>query len=46
VPLEQICVSPQCGFSSTMEGNELTVEEQRAKLALCGELAQEVWGGL
>jgi methionine synthase II (cobalamin-independent) len=46
VPLEQLCVSPQCGFSSTVEGNELTVDQQRAKLSLCVELAREVWGGL
>ncbi|MBM3221391.1 MAG: 5-methyltetrahydropteroyltriglutamate--homocysteine S-methyltransferase [Candidatus Rokubacteria bacterium] len=44
VPLEQMCVSPQCGFSSTVEGNVLTVDEQQAKLALCVELAHEVWG--
>jgi 5-methyltetrahydropteroyltriglutamate--homocysteine methyltransferase len=46
VPLEQLCVSPQCGFSSTLEGNELTPDQQQAKLALCVELAQEVWGSL
>jgi 5-methyltetrahydropteroyltriglutamate--homocysteine methyltransferase len=46
LPLEQVCVSPQCGFSSTLEGNELALEEQRAKLALCVELAHQVWGGL
>jgi 5-methyltetrahydropteroyltriglutamate--homocysteine methyltransferase len=44
--LDQLCVSPQCGFSSTLEGNEVAVEDQRAKLALCVELAREVWGGL
>ena len=46
VPLEQLCVSPQCGFSSTVEGNEVTVEEEKAKLALCVEVAREVWGTL
>lgn len=46
IPLEQLCVSPQCGFSSTVEGNEVTVEDQRAKLALCVELARDVWGAL
>ena len=46
LPLEQLCVSPQCGFSSTVEGNEIGVEQQRAKLALCVELAHDVWGGL
>jgi 5-methyltetrahydropteroyltriglutamate--homocysteine methyltransferase len=46
VPLEQLGLSPQCGFSSTIEGNELTVEQEKAKLALCVEVAQEVWGSL
>lgn len=46
ISLEQLCVSPQCGFSSTVEGNEVTVEDQRAKLALCVELANDVWRGL
>jgi 5-methyltetrahydropteroyltriglutamate--homocysteine methyltransferase len=44
VPLEQICLSPQCGFSSTVEGNALTYDEQVAKLQLVVETAQEVWG--
>jgi 5-methyltetrahydropteroyltriglutamate--homocysteine methyltransferase len=44
VPLEQLCLSPQCGFSSTEEGNALTKEEQIAKLRLVVETAQEVWG--
>jgi 5-methyltetrahydropteroyltriglutamate--homocysteine methyltransferase len=44
VPLEQLCLSPQCGFSSTVEGNSLTYDEQVAKLALVVETAQEVWG--
>ena len=43
-PLEQLCLSPQCGFSSTVEGNVLTEEEQWAKLRLIVEVAQEVWG--
>jgi 5-methyltetrahydropteroyltriglutamate--homocysteine methyltransferase len=43
-PLEQLCLSPQCGFSSTVEGNVLTEEEQWAKLALIVEVADEVWG--
>jgi 5-methyltetrahydropteroyltriglutamate--homocysteine methyltransferase len=43
-PIEQLCLSPQCGFSSTVEGNELTEEEQWAKLALVVEVADEVWG--
>jgi 5-methyltetrahydropteroyltriglutamate--homocysteine methyltransferase len=44
VPLDQICLSPQCGFSSTSEGNALTIEEQSAKLRLIVETAEEVWG--
>lgn len=44
VPLEQLCLSPQCGYSSTVEGNELTEDEERAKLALIVETAAEVWG--
>ena len=41
--LDQLCLSPQCGFSSTVEGNALTVDEQRAKLELVVETAREVW---
>jgi methionine synthase II (cobalamin-independent) len=44
VPLEQICLSPQCGFSSTLEGNAVTLDEQIAKLRLVVEVAREVWG--
>jgi 5-methyltetrahydropteroyltriglutamate--homocysteine methyltransferase len=44
VPLEQLCLSPQCGFSSTVDGNALTVEEEAAKLRLVVETAREVWG--
>jgi 5-methyltetrahydropteroyltriglutamate--homocysteine methyltransferase len=44
VPLEQLCLSPQCGFSSTVEGNALSRDEQVAKLRLIVETAQEVWG--
>ena len=44
VPLEQLCLSPQCGFSSTVEGNLLTIDEQFAKLRLIVETAHEVWG--
>ena len=43
-PIEQLCLSPQCGFSSTVEGNSLSEEEQWAKLQLIVEVAQEVWG--
>jgi methionine synthase II (cobalamin-independent) len=44
VPLEQLCLSPQCGFSSTVDGNALTYDEQLAKLQLVVETAAEVWG--
>ncbi|GAA2883187.1 5-methyltetrahydropteroyltriglutamate--homocystei ne S-methyltransferase [Actinoplanes cyaneus] len=44
VPLDQLCLSPQCGFSSTVEGNVLTYDEQVAKLRLIVETAAEVWG--
>ena len=44
VDLEQVCISPQCGFSSTSEGNSLSVDQEKAKLALLVELADEVWG--
>ena len=43
-PLDQLAVSPQCGFSSTVHGNNIAVEAQRAKLQLVVELAREVWG--
>jgi 5-methyltetrahydropteroyltriglutamate--homocysteine methyltransferase len=44
VPLEQLALSPQCGFASTEEGNVLSEEEQWAKLGLAVEIAKEVWG--
>ena len=44
VDLDQLCLSPQCGFSSTVEGNALTLEEELAKLRLVVETAAEVWG--
>ncbi len=44
VPIEQLCLSPQCGFSSTVEGNVLTYDDEVAKLALIVETAAEVWG--
>ncbi|MDE2396638.1 MAG: 5-methyltetrahydropteroyltriglutamate--homocysteine S-methyltransferase [Burkholderiales bacterium] len=43
-PLDQLCLSPQCGFSSTVHGNNIAVEAQRAKLRLVVETAAEVWG--
>jgi 5-methyltetrahydropteroyltriglutamate--homocysteine methyltransferase len=42
-PLDQLCLSPQCGFSSTVHGNNIAVEDQRNKLRLVVEVAQEVW---
>jgi 5-methyltetrahydropteroyltriglutamate--homocysteine methyltransferase len=44
VPLEQLCLSPQCGFSSTVHGNEIARESQARKLRLVVETAEEVWG--
>lgn len=44
VDLDQLCLSPQCGFASTKDGNALTYEEEVAKLRLVVETAQEVWG--
>ena len=44
VPLDRLCLSPQCGFASCEIGNKLTEEEQWAKLALVHEIAEEVWG--
>ena len=43
VPLENLAISPQCGFASTMEGNLLTEDEQWRKLELVGETADDVW---
>jgi 5-methyltetrahydropteroyltriglutamate--homocysteine methyltransferase len=44
VPVDQLCLSPQCGFASTVEGNVLTREQQEAKLRLVVEVAHDVWG--
>jgi 5-methyltetrahydropteroyltriglutamate--homocysteine methyltransferase len=44
VPLDQLCVSPQCGFASGIEGMAMTIEEQNAKLRLVVEVARDVWG--
>jgi 5-methyltetrahydropteroyltriglutamate--homocysteine methyltransferase len=44
VPLDQICLSGQCGFSSTVEGNALTQDQQRAKLELIVDTARDIWG--
>jgi 5-methyltetrahydropteroyltriglutamate--homocysteine methyltransferase len=44
IDVDQLCLSPQCGFASTQEGNQLTPADQEAKLRLVVETAQEVWG--
>jgi hypothetical protein len=44
IPLDQLAISPQCGFASTMEGNLLTEDQQWAKLRLVVDTAREVWG--
>lgn len=44
IPLDRLCLSPQCGFASCEIGNKLTEDEQWAKLALVKEIAEEVWG--
>jgi len=43
-PLEQLALSPQCGFASTEEGNVLTEEQQWAKMREVVEVAEEIWG--
>jgi 5-methyltetrahydropteroyltriglutamate--homocysteine methyltransferase len=43
MPIENMCVSPQCGFSSTSHGNEITEDDQWAKLQLVVDTAREVW---
>ncbi len=44
VPLDQLALSPQCGFASTLLGNKLSIEDEKAKLRLVVETAQEIWG--
>ena len=44
VPVENLSLSPQCGFASTEEGNVLTEDQQWAKLGMAAEIAREVWG--
>ena len=44
IDLDQLCLSPQCGFSSTVDGNALSYDEEVAKLRLVVETATEVWG--
>ena len=44
VPLENLCLSPQCGFASTLYGNKVTIDDEKAKLGLVVKVAEEVWG--
>ena len=44
LPLEQLCLSPQCGFSSTEHGNDVSFDDQRRKLELVVEVARDIWG--
>jgi 5-methyltetrahydropteroyltriglutamate--homocysteine methyltransferase len=44
VPLENLCLSPQCGFASSEVGNRLSVDDQRRKLDLVAQTAREIWG--
>jgi 5-methyltetrahydropteroyltriglutamate--homocysteine methyltransferase len=44
VDIDQLCLSPQCGFSSTEEGNKLSIDDERAKLELIVGVAEEIWG--
>jgi 5-methyltetrahydropteroyltriglutamate--homocysteine methyltransferase len=46
ISLDRLCLSPQCGFSSTHHGNNLTQAQEVAKLKLCIDTAKEVWGSL
>jgi 5-methyltetrahydropteroyltriglutamate--homocysteine methyltransferase len=46
IPLDRLCLSPQCGFASRDKGNPISVDDQRAKLALVVETASEIWGGV
>jgi 5-methyltetrahydropteroyltriglutamate--homocysteine methyltransferase len=45
-PIEQLALSPQCGFASTVHGNDITTEQQAAKIRLCVEVAEDVWGSV
>ena len=44
--IDQLALSPQCGFASTVHGNDITTEQQAAKIRLCVEVAEEVWGSV
>ncbi|MDG1087522.1 MAG: 5-methyltetrahydropteroyltriglutamate--homocysteine methyltransferase, partial [Acidimicrobiales bacterium] len=46
VDMDQLGIAPQCGFASTEEGNEITVDDQRAKLELVVATADALWGGV
>ncbi len=46
VPLENLCLSPQCGFASELYGNKITIDDEKAKLGLVVKVAEEVWGGV
>jgi len=46
VPLDYLCLSPQCGFASSHHGNKLAIDLERRKLALVAEVATEIWGGI
>ncbi len=44
LPLDQLCLSPQCGFANNFMGNPVTVEDEKKKLSLVVDIAKEVWG--
>jgi 5-methyltetrahydropteroyltriglutamate--homocysteine methyltransferase len=44
VDIDQLALSPQCGFASTLLGNKVTVDDEKRKLALITEVAEEIWG--
>jgi 5-methyltetrahydropteroyltriglutamate--homocysteine methyltransferase len=44
VPLDQLCLSPQCGFASNFMGNPVTIDDERRKLGLVVDIARDVWG--
>jgi methionine synthase II (cobalamin-independent) len=44
VPLENLCLSPQCGFASELYGNKITLDDEKAKLSLVVKVAEDVWG--
>jgi 5-methyltetrahydropteroyltriglutamate--homocysteine methyltransferase len=46
MPVDQMAISPQCGFSSTVHGNDIAVATQAAKIRLCVDVARDVWGGV